>query len=66
MSTEHLPFALPPYPYDRVAALGKLAQALPGGCGRLLDWDAVRPSRPRGDRGPRLVGERAGVPRLGR
>jgi succinyldiaminopimelate transaminase len=31
MSTDHLPFALPPYPYDRVAALGKLAQALPGG-----------------------------------
>jgi succinyldiaminopimelate transaminase len=25
------PFQLPPYPYDRVAALGKLAEALPGG-----------------------------------
>jgi succinyldiaminopimelate transaminase len=24
-------FVLPPYPYDRVAALGKLAEALPGG-----------------------------------
>ena len=31
MTTEHLPFQLPPYPYDRVAALGKLAEALPGG-----------------------------------
>ena len=31
MSADHLPFQLPPYPYDRVAALGKLAQALPGG-----------------------------------
>jgi succinyldiaminopimelate transaminase len=31
MTTAHVPFALPPYPYDRVAALGKLAQALPGG-----------------------------------
>ncbi len=31
MSADHVPFALPPYPYDRVAALGKLAQALPGG-----------------------------------
>ncbi len=26
-----VPFQLPPYPYDRVAALGKLAAALPGG-----------------------------------
>src|SRR5277367_2985896 len=26
-----VPFQLPPYPYDRVAALGKLADALPGG-----------------------------------
>jgi aspartate/methionine/tyrosine aminotransferase len=25
------PFELPPYPYDRVAALGQLAEALPGG-----------------------------------
>ncbi len=31
MSTDHLAFQLPPYPYDRVAALGKLAEALPGG-----------------------------------
>jgi succinyldiaminopimelate transaminase len=31
VTTEHLPFQLPPYPYDRVASLGKLAQALPGG-----------------------------------
>jgi succinyldiaminopimelate transaminase len=31
MSGERLPFALPPYPYDRVAALGKLAESLPGG-----------------------------------
>jgi succinyldiaminopimelate transaminase len=27
----YLPFALPPYPYDRVASLGQLAQSLPGG-----------------------------------
>jgi succinyldiaminopimelate transaminase len=26
-----VPFQLPPYPYDRVAALGKLAEDLPGG-----------------------------------
>jgi succinyldiaminopimelate transaminase len=26
-----IPFQLPPYPYDRVATLGKLAEALPGG-----------------------------------
>jgi len=31
MSTDHVAFQLPPYPYDRVAALGKLAEALPGG-----------------------------------
>ena len=31
MSTDHVAFQLPPYPYDRVAALGKLADALPGG-----------------------------------
>jgi succinyldiaminopimelate transaminase len=31
MSTGRLPFQLPPYPYDRVAVLGKLAEALPGG-----------------------------------
>jgi len=31
MSTGRVAFQLPPYPYDRVAALGKLAEALPGG-----------------------------------
>ena len=31
MSTDRVAFQLPPYPYDRVAALGKLAEALPGG-----------------------------------
>jgi succinyldiaminopimelate transaminase len=31
MKTDHVAFQLPPYPYDRVAALGKLAEALPGG-----------------------------------
>ena len=30
-SSVRVPFELPPYPYDRVAALGKLAAALPGG-----------------------------------
>ena len=30
-SSVRVPFHLPPYPYDRVAALGKLAAALPGG-----------------------------------
>jgi len=31
MSSDRVAFQLPPYPYDRVAALGKLAEALPGG-----------------------------------
>ena len=31
MTGAYLPFALPPYPYDRVASLGQLAQSLPGG-----------------------------------
>jgi len=31
MTTLPPAFVLPPYPYDRVAALGKLAEALPGG-----------------------------------
>jgi aspartate/methionine/tyrosine aminotransferase len=31
MPSVRVPFQLPPYPYDRVAALGKLAAALPGG-----------------------------------
>jgi succinyldiaminopimelate transaminase len=43
VSTDHLPFALPPYPYDRVAALGKLAQALPGG---MVDCSVGTPCDP--------------------
>jgi succinyldiaminopimelate transaminase len=37
------PFQLPPYPYDRVAALGKLAEALPGG---IVDCSVGTPCDP--------------------
>jgi succinyldiaminopimelate transaminase len=37
------PFQLPPYPYDRVAALGKLAEALPGG---MVDCSVGTPCDP--------------------
>jgi succinyldiaminopimelate transaminase len=37
------PFRLPPYPYDRVAALGKLAEALPGG---IVDCSVGTPCDP--------------------
>jgi succinyldiaminopimelate transaminase len=36
-------FQLPPYPYDRVAALGKLAEALPGG---IVDCSVGTPCDP--------------------
>jgi succinyldiaminopimelate transaminase len=36
-------FQLPPYPYDRVAALGKLAEALPGG---MVDCSVGTPCDP--------------------
>ena len=41
-----VPFQLPPYPYDRVAALGKLAAALPGGMVDCSDRHPVRPAPP--------------------
>ena len=37
------PFKLPPYPYDRVAALGKLADGLPGG---MVDCSVGTPCDP--------------------
>jgi succinyldiaminopimelate transaminase len=37
------PFQLPPYPYDRVAALGKLAEDLPGG---IVDCSVGTPCDP--------------------
>ncbi len=40
---ESVPFQLPPYPYDRVAALGKLAEALPGG---IVDCSVGTPCDP--------------------
>jgi aspartate/methionine/tyrosine aminotransferase len=36
-------FRLPPYPYDRVAALGQLAESLPGG---VVDCSIGTPNDP--------------------
>ncbi len=57
-------FRLPPYPYDRLAALAKLADAH-GRHGRLLHRDAVRPAAARRGRGVGVVGHRARLPGLG-
>jgi aspartate/methionine/tyrosine aminotransferase len=43
VSTVPAPFELPPYPYDRVAALGQLAEALPGG---VVDCSVGTPNDP--------------------
>ena len=40
-------FRLPPYPYDRLDGLAKLAEAPPGRHGRLLHRHALRPARRR-------------------
>jgi succinyldiaminopimelate transaminase len=43
MTSVRVPFHLPPYPYDRVAALGQLAAALPGG---MVDCSVGTPCDP--------------------
>jgi len=43
MTSPPLPFQLPPYPYDRVAALGQVADALPGG---MVDCSVGTPCDP--------------------
>ena len=43
MTSVRVPFDLPPYPYDRVAALGQLAAALPGG---MVDCSVGTPCDP--------------------
>jgi len=43
MTSVRVPFHLPPYPYDRVAALGRLAAALPGG---MVDCSVGTPCDP--------------------
>ena len=58
-------FRLPPYPYDRLDGLAKLADALPGG---MVDCSVGTPCDPplrRGRRGAGDVGHRARLPRLG-
>ena len=61
-----VPFQLPPYPYDRVAALGKLAAALPGGMVDCSIGTPCDPPPPARDRGAGVVGDRAGLPGFGR
>jgi aspartate/methionine/tyrosine aminotransferase len=43
MTSVRVPFHLPPYPYDRVAALGQLAAVLPGG---MVDCSVGTPCDP--------------------
>ena len=43
MTSVRVPFHLPPYPYDRVAALGQLAAGLPGG---MVDCSVGTPCDP--------------------